>query len=168
MKLSPIQLLESNIEVLSIKRDFDGGDAPERSLTSSLDLQVYKNVEQVKDYWSPDEKLEPPELRNRTYEVTLGIRTPPQKNFEQYHFEIVVAGVIVCLPENFQNKSVSDMVNEYGLTLLYGIIREQFAATTSRMRGGTKMLPTLSFIGETDKPTKSQQLKPVVKSAKKK
>lgn len=168
MRLSPIQLLESNIEVLSIKRDFDGDDAPERSLTSSLDLQVYKNIEQVNDYWNKDEKLEPPELRNRTYEVTLGIRTPPQKNFEQYHFEIVVTGVIVCLPENFQHKSVADMAHEYGLTLLYGIIREQFAATTARMRGGTKMLPTLSFIGETDKTTKSELLEPAAKPAKQK
>ena len=168
MRLSPIQLLESNIEVVSVKRDFDGHDLPERSLTSSLDLQVYKDVQQISNYWGPDEKPEPPELRNRTYAVSLGIRTPPQKNYENFHFELVVTGVIVCLPESFANKSVHDMVHEYGLTLLYGIIREQFAATTSRMRGGTKMLPTLSFIGETDKVTKTELHKPAAEKLAKK
>lgn len=160
MRLSPIQLLESNLEVVSIKRDFDGHDLPERSLTSSLDLQVYKDVHQIFDYWGPEENPEPPELKNRTYAVSLGIRTPPQKNYEKFHFEFVVTGVIVCLRESFTSKSVHDMVHEYGLTLLYGIIREQFAATTSRMRGGTKMLPTLSFMGETDKISKSELSKP--------
>ncbi len=161
MKLSPIQLLESSLEVVSIKRDFNTSTSEGISLTSSVDFQVYKELRQELNYWEASDQVDPPDLRNRTYVVSLGIRTPPDKNYNQYNFEIVATGVVVCLPEKFENKSVEDMVFEYGLTLLYGMIREQFAATTSRMRSGTKVLPTLNFLGEKAPSPKNTQSKPV-------
>jgi hypothetical protein len=148
MKLSPIQLLESSFEIVSIKRDFESSAADDISLTDHLDLQVFRQLRHELNYWSEDDQVDPPELKNRTYAVSLGIRTPPEKNYKHYNFEMVVTGVFVCLQEKFETKTVQDMVFEYGLTLLYGMIREQFAATTSRMRGGTKVLPIVSFLGE--------------------
>jgi len=44
--------------------------------------------------------------------------------FEGYKFELIASGVFSCSIENFKSKSVQDMVFEYGLTLLYGMMRE--------------------------------------------
>ena len=44
------------------------------------------------------------------------------------------------------------MAYQYGLTLLYGVIRETFSSLTSKMEFGHCMLPTMSFLDETFEP----------------
>ena len=70
---------------------------------------------------------------------------------------MIASGVFSCSIENFKSKSVQDMVFEYGLTLLYGMMREQFANATSRMSKGLKLLPTMSFMGEMASLSKSTE-----------
>lgn len=146
MKLSPIQLLESSVEKIWVERV--RGDAGEQAheMLDTLDFQVFKEIKPLPEFW-----VQPPEpaaLKERTFMVTLGIRTPATKSFHGYGFELVVSGVLVSLREEYRSHSVQDMVLEYGLTLLYGIAREQFTATTARMSNGPCVLPTMSFIGE--------------------
>ena len=144
MRLSPIQLLESGIERIFVERVRD--DAKDQSMLVNLDFQVFKEIRAFPDFWN--EEPEPATLRDRTFRVTLGLRTPPEKHFQKYRFELVVSGVLMAMPESFRGRSVQDMVLEYGLTLLYGIAREQLAATSARMLNGTCTLPTMSFLGE--------------------
>ena len=150
MKLSPIQLLEAHFEKISIERADNLNSNTERDIAEKFNLQVFKEIKAFPEYWEHEHEI--PNLRERTYMVTLGLRTPDDAHFEGYKFEIVVSGAIACLPEEFKSKSVEDMVLEYGLALLYGMLREQFATTTARMSTGQKLLPTLSFLGETSTP----------------
>jgi len=146
MRLSPIQLLESSVERIFVEQV--KGDEVQESfdMTRTLDFQVFKEIQPFAGYWS--EAPDPADLQDRTYRVTLGLRTPPEKHFQEYRLELVVAGVLMAMPKSFKNRSVQDMVLEYGLTLLYGVAREQLAATTARMRNGCCTLPTMSFLGE--------------------
>jgi hypothetical protein len=146
MKLSPIQLLESSVEKILVERI--RGDAGEQAheMSDTLDFQVFKEIKPFPEFW-----VQPPEpalLKETTFVVTLGIRTPAGKSFHGYGFELVVSGVLASLQESYRSHGVQDMVFEYGLTLLYGIAREQFTATTARMSNGPCVLPTMSFIGE--------------------
>lgn len=144
MRLSPIQLLDSGIERIFVEtvRDAVG----EQAMGNTLDFQVFKEIRPCPEYWN--EEPDPASLKERTFRVTLGLRTPPEKHFQKYRFELVVSGVLMSMPESFSSRSVKDMVLEYGLTLLYGIVREQLIATTARMPNGASMLPTMSFLGE--------------------
>lgn len=144
MRLSPIQLLDSGLERVFVERVRDVADG--QAMVGSLDFQVFKEIQAYPDYWHEDP--EPASLKDRTFRVTLGLRTPPEKHFQKYRFELVVSGVLMAMPESFRDQSVQDMVLEYGLTLLYGIAREQLAATSARMLNGTCTLPTMSFLGE--------------------
>lgn len=146
MRLSPIQLLESSVERIFVEQV--KGDEVQESLdmTRTLDFQVFKEIQPFPGYWS--EAPDPADLQDRTYRVTLGLRTAPEKHFQEYRLELVVSGVLMAMPKSFKNHSVQDMVLEYGLTLLYGVAREQLTATTARMRNGFCTLPTMSFLGE--------------------
>jgi hypothetical protein len=146
MKLSPIQLLESSIEKILVERVRGDVSKEEGEMSNTLDFQVFKEIKPLPGFW--EQPPEPADLKERTFMVTLGIRTPATKSFHNYGFELVVSGVLVSLREEYRSHSVQDMVLEYGLTLLYGIAREQFTATTARMSNGPCVLPTMSFIGE--------------------
>lgn len=150
MKLSPIQLLEAHFEKVSLERADSLNSNSERDIAEKLNLQVFKEIKVFPEYWEHEHEI--PNLKERTYMVTLGLRTPDDGHFEGYKFEIIVSGAIACLPHEFKTKSVEDMVLEYGLALLYGMLREQFATTTARMSSGQKLLPTLSFLGEKSTP----------------
>jgi pyrroline-5-carboxylate reductase len=47
-----------------------------------------------------------------------------------------------------KDTSNDDIALQYGLTLLYGLIREQISNLTHRMMWGQAMLPTMSFLDE--------------------
>ena len=145
MKSSPIQLLESFPEkiLLTISDSYD--DKSTAGTFEKLDAQVFREIEDFPGFW----ETEPPVkgLEERTYNVTLGIRTPKGKSAGPYVFEFVISGVVVCVG-SVGDRNPRDLAFEYGLTILYGNIREQFAGLTARMRPGIRFLPTLSFIGE--------------------
>lgn len=153
MKLSPIQLLESSIEKILVERVRGDVSKEESEMSNTLDFQVFKEIKPLPEFW--EQPPEPADLKGRTFMVTLGIRTPAAKSFHSYGFELVVSGVLVSLREEYRSHSVQDMVLEYGLTLLYGIAREQFTATTARMSNGPCVLPTMSFIGEINSNSKT-------------
>jgi len=145
MKSSPIQLLESFPEkiFLTISDSYD--DKSTAGSFEKLDVQVFRDIEKFSDFW----EVEPPVkgLEDRTYKVILGIRTPKEKSAGPYVFEFVISGVVVCVGA-VGDRDPRDLAFEYGLTILYGNIREQFAGLTARMSPGIRFLPTLSFIGE--------------------
>jgi len=147
MKSSPIQLLESYTEKVLVERgNLDEVQKVDDSVFDRIDLQVFKKIEPFPDFW---EKTPPiPGLQNRTFRVTLGVRTPEDSKVGSYIFEFVVTGAIACMPENLGGRSAEDVAFEYGLAILYGMIREQFASISSRMLPGMRLLPTLSFMGE--------------------
>jgi hypothetical protein len=147
MKLSPIQLLESHPEKVWIERvSVDLGSAEDESTSGQVDIQFYKKMVPFSDFW----KIEPavPGLKDRTFHLTLGVRTPENLRAGTYVFEIVLTGVFACIPEKVGNRIPEDVVFEYGLTMLYGMVREQLVAISSRMQPGLQLLPTLSFMGE--------------------
>lgn len=145
MKSSPIQVLESFPEkiLLTIAESFD--EKTQSGSFEKLDMQVFRNIADFPDFWDEPPPVEG--LEKKTYKVTLGIRTPKDKSAGPYLFEFVTSGVVVCV-RDVGDKSSRDIAYEYGLTILYGNIREQIATLTSRMRPGIRFLPTLSFIGE--------------------
>lgn len=147
MKLSPIQLLESFPEKVWVERNKSEG-APEdgESVFDRIDLQVFKRIEPFPDFWEDAPPV--PGLKDRTFRLTLGVRTPEETKVGAYVFEFVVTGAIACIPETLGGRNPEDVAFEYGLAILYGMIREQFASISSRMQPGIRLLPTLSFMGE--------------------
>lgn len=146
MKLSPIQLLQSSIQRITVSSDDHETPELNQPMLSTLDFQVFKEIVPHQLFW--DDEPDAGSIKDRTYKVTLGIRTPEDQSFHQYRFEIVLTGVVVSMQESFPQHSVEDMVLEYGLTLLFGIAREQLATTTARMSHGSCLLPTMNFMGE--------------------
>ena len=156
MKFSPIQLHESHFEKTLVEC-IDRQSNPTQLTTShEFSVEVFKNIIKLSSgYWDTDPPL--PGLDERTYAVNLGLRTKENGEFESYKFEFIATGIFSCSIENFKLKSVQDMVFEYGLSLLYGMMREQFSNTTSRMTNGLKLLPIMSFMGEMDSISKSMR-----------
>lgn len=146
MKLSPIQLLQSSIQRITVSSVDDKKPELSQPMLSTLDFQVLKEIQLNQQYW--DDEPDAGSIKDRTYKVTLGIRTPEDRSFHQYHFEIILTGIVVSMQESFPQHAVEDMVFEYGLTLLFGIAREQLATTTARMTNGACLLPTMNFMGE--------------------
>jgi preprotein translocase subunit SecB len=155
MKFSPIQLHESHFEKILIECADQQSNSAQLTLPPDFAVEIFKYIKLSPSYWG----IEPPVpgLNERTYAITLGLRTMEEGKFEGYKFELIASGVFSCSIENFKSKSVQDMVFEYGLTLLYGMMREQFANATSRMSKGLKLLPTMSFMGEMASLSKSTE-----------
>jgi hypothetical protein len=147
MKSSPIQLLESFPEKVWVERNkLEYALKNGESVFDRIDLQILKSIEAFPDYWEDTPPVSG--LKDRTFRVTLGVRTPENTKVGAYVFEFVVTGTIACIPDNLGVRSPEDISFEYGLAILYGMIREQFASITSRMQPGIRLLPTVSFIGE--------------------
>lgn len=150
MKVSPIQLLESDLHKISIEvnESFDE-DEGEDAQFQEIVLQTFKRVDAFPDYW---ETRAPPvaSMKERTYRLSLGVRTPPDSDTGPYRFEIVFNAVVACLPERINNLDPSQAAREYGLTMVYGMIREQLVSCTARMAHGIRLLPSVSFIGDSD------------------
>lgn len=153
MKKSPLQLLQTTLLKLSIEPVVDGRFTDRRPSNpyeyDHVVLETSKNCSKFQRYW--DSIPVPVEgIQEKTYYVQLGIRTPlGTDNVGPYKFEIVYGGVIAVLPDRRMNEiSDDDLALQYGLTLLYGVVREQLGALTYRMSWGQAMLPTMTFMDE--------------------
>lgn len=154
MKSSPIQILESFPEKILLTTRDDAEDSVPGSF-EKLDLQVFRRIVECPEFWESSPPVEG--LESRTFKVTLGIRTPKDKPAGPYLFEFVSSGIVACV-QNISDKSPKELAYEYGLTILYGNMREQIATMTARMNPGIRFLPTLSFIGE--KPQEPEPARP--------
>ncbi|WP_374317204.1 hypothetical protein [Aquabacterium sp.] len=139
---------------VELNKNIDQSSADESQL-DKVELQFRKRLEPFPEFWDGDEPFEG--ARDRTFKVTLGVRTPESTDVGAYVFEIVITGAFACVAEKVGAHSPEDAAYEYGLTMLYGMVREQFAAITSRMLPGIRMLPTLSFIGEREHELKAKE-----------
>lgn len=153
MKKSPIQLLQTSLLKLSIEPVTEARYEKRRPSNpfeyEQIALETSKACNKLPEYWK---EIPPPieGLVDRTYYVQLGLRTPNDTTeVGPYRFEIVLSGVIAVLPSRKELKvSDDDMALQYGLTLLYGVIREQLSTLTYKMMWGQVMLPTMNFMDE--------------------
>lgn len=149
MKRSPIQLLETTLDKVSVavNNDYDIDGADSKSF-EKVTLEFHQACELASDYWGDSE---PPDgMRERTFRVQLGVRTSPEDAAKApYAFELICSGIVACLqPKVSSSLSAKDGALEYGQALLYGVIRENLLSLTSRMQHGARMLPTISFMGD--------------------
>ena len=153
MKKSPLQLLQTSLQKLSIEPVTDPRFEKRRPSNpfeyEQIVLETSKMCSKIPEYWR---EIHPPieGLVDRTYYVQLGLRTPNDSNeVGPYKFEIVLSGVVAVLPGRKELEvSDDDMALQYGLTLLYGVIREQLSTLTYKMMWGQVMLPTMNFMSE--------------------
>jgi len=153
MKRSPIQLLQSTLLKISLEPvtadRFDQRFGPSPFEYEKVVFETAKSCSKFPEYWT---EIKPPVdgLVERTYYVQLGVRTPLDgEDIGPYRFEVVCSGVVVVMPgRKMVNSSDDDIALQYGLTMLYGAIREQISTLTSKMTHGQAMLPTLTFLDE--------------------
>lgn len=153
MKKSPIQLLQTSLLKLSIEPVSEARYEKRRPSNpfeyEQIVLETARACNKLPEYWK---EIPPPieGLVDRTYYVQLGLRTPNDTiDVGPYRFEIVLSGVIAVLPSRKELKVPDDdMALQYGLTLLYGVIREQLSTLTYKMMWGQVMLPTMNFMDE--------------------
>lgn len=153
MKKSPLQLLQTSLLKLSIEPVNEPRFEKRRPSNpfeyEQIVLETSKTCSKLPEYWK---EISPPieGLVDRTYYVQLGLRTPSDSSeVGPYRFEIVLSGVVAVLPGRKELKvSDDDMALQYGLTLLYGVIREQLSTLTYKMMWGQVMLPTMNFMSE--------------------
>lgn len=151
MKVSPVQLLQSTIEKLSIEaNDAYNGEDP-KSLGEDLELQVKEICEPFAEFWT--DQAPPREgVEERTFMVRLAIRTDPDvTEVGPYAFELVFSGVVACMPPKANQFTPMQAARQFGFAMIYGAMREQFLTVTSRMPHGPRLLPTVSFM-EPDAP----------------
>ena len=104
---------------------------------------------QAPDFWNDQIGEFPPDIRDRTFMVELGLRNDPNnENRHPYSFELVFSGVACCIPKRVGTSSAEKLIYQYSLAILFGAMREQFLSITSRMRHGGRLLPTASFLDE--------------------
>lgn len=151
MNLSPFQLLHSRLMKISVEyssvkhKTNDENAAPSR-------IEEFE-IEQIAQIKLRDQKVsegsKEPSATERSYIVLLGMRTTDGTlRHIPYTFEVVVSGVISAQPIDGKSETeLNDLAAQYGYSLLYGQIRETIANLTSRMRWGTFVMPTLSFMG---------------------
>lgn len=146
MKSSPVQLLQSTIEKVSVEANLEF-NAEEAPFGEDVELQVREVCEPFPQFWDSQGQKPPiEEFPERTFLVRLAIRSNPEKSSNiPYPFELIFSGVVASVP-SFVQMSPSDSARQYGLAMLYGAMREQFLTMTSRMPHGARLLPTVSFM----------------------
>lgn len=150
MKASPVQLLQSTIDKISVEvnESFDPTSGT-TSLREDIVLQVKEEFGTFAEYWDSETPLPDPGIKSRTFLVTLGIRTDPsEKTDAPYRFEIVCTGIVACMVEKVHTLQPDEAARQYGLAMIYGTMREQLLGVTSRMAHGPRLLPTVSFMEE--------------------
>ncbi len=163
MKPSPVQLLQSTIDKISVESndEFDGGGEGV-SLREDILLQVKEGFQGFSEYWGKENPVPLVGLENRTYLVSLGIRTDPEdRRLAPYSFELAVSGIVACMPEMVHELRPEEAARQYGLAMIYGAMREQLLTLTSRMIHGPRLLPTVSFMEATKPPVPSEHAQPV-------
>lgn len=156
MKASPIQLLSSTLDRVKVEANDDYDESgPSRS--DDIVLESFKQWEACPEYWL-DEDVGVPGVEERTYRITLGVRTPAGDLTGPYAFDIICTGVVACFPEGVGNLNPEEAAHQYGCTILFGMIREQLLALTARMPYGLRLLPTVSFLADAPPARKQQGL----------
>lgn len=153
MKRSQIQLLQSSLLKLAIEpvqdERFQGRTPSNPFEYEKVVLETARGCSRFPEYW---EETAPPleGLEEKTYLVQLGLRTPNDtQDVGPYRFEVVYSGVIALMPNRKAGTtSDDDLAVQFGLTLLYGVIREQLSALTYKMTWGQVLLPTMNFLDE--------------------
>jgi hypothetical protein len=153
MKRSKIQLLQTTLLKILVEPALENGERI-RSQTGpfvydKVILETAKSCEHYSEFW---EGSTPPVegLAEKTYLVQLGLRTPQDaRDVGPYRFEVVTSGVIAVLPDRKQGTvGDDDLAMQYGLTLLFGTVREQLSTITYKMPWGQVLLPTMTFLDE--------------------
>ncbi len=160
MRKSKIQLLQTTLHKLFIEPVGDSKYENRRPSNpfeyEKIILETHRDCSKYSGYWSV---LTPPieSIRESTYHVQLGLRTATDtEDVGPYRFEVLCSAVIVVLPDRGEGTiSEEDLALQYGLTLLYGVIREQISTLTYKMVWGQVMLPTMTFLDEKKQPTDS-------------
>lgn len=146
MKESKIQLLSLDLERVTFKKNpryQKGSSQSEDDSVQNFALQSAKAITKSPEFWDDDDKVDP-EAKEHTYTVRLGIRTPLRESTAYpYQFEVIFSGVVV----NFDHTDgdSDQLATKYGLALLYGAVRDQIIALSSKMKHGRLLLPTMSF-----------------------
>lgn len=149
MKTSPIQLLDAVFEEISIEANSGHEPRIGGQISDDIRFETISACEPLPDFWNgKDVPIEG--VQDRTYVINLAIRTSAEgRDIYPYVFQIKCAGVVACIKEKVSNNlSARDAALEYGLSLLYGMVRDQVLQCTSRMSRSTWMLPTVSFMGD--------------------
>ena len=166
MRRSKIQLLQTSLLKISIEPVADSkyeDRVPSNPFEyEKVVLETSRSYLKLNEYWNG---VKPPNesIRDSTYQVRLGLRTPTDlEEIGPYRFEVVYSAVISILPDRAKGEiSEEDLALQYGLTLLYGVIREQISTLTCKMVWGQVMLPTMTFLDEKTQPAETTSALPV-------
>jgi len=145
MKLSPVQLLETYPLKVSIEYN-PLAPSDDMLAITQLDIEHMSNVELLGSDTGESGVV-------NTYNLMLGLRSSEaSRGIMPYSFEIVVqAKISINVAACKGDVEIDDLATKNGLTMMYGQIRELLLSSTSRMRRGAFMLPTMSFMDATFK-----------------
>lgn len=145
MKTSPIQVVESFIEKFHVEINADFEESG--NLQDVIKLDSFQQCRPAADFWKTNAPVFEG-VESRTFTVRLGVRTTgadaAQK--EPYQFEMICSAVVVCIPVMVSELTPEIAARQYGLTLLFGVMREQLLTVTGRMPYGQRLLPVVSFM----------------------
>lgn len=158
MNRSPIQLLETSLLKLAVEPVQDErfkNRVPSNPFEyEKITLETARACTKFPEYW--EDSVPPHEgIVEKTYYVQLGLRTPVNgEEVGPYKFEVVCSGIIGLMPNRTPGTvSDDDLAVQFGLTLLYGVIREHLSNLTYKMTWGQVLLPTMTFLDESfDRP----------------
>ena len=157
MKLSPVQLVESNPIKLLVEQNakyspIDDGE--------EYDMQLghFCRISRMPATLRDDSNAE---IGDHNYYVVLGIRSKSENVNCPYKFELITAGRFQLDAEKFDSENgIDDAAAKYGFTMLFGQIRESLLSMTSRMKKGPLLLPTMSFMDTTYEGTEFSSKRP--------
>ena len=143
MKLSPVQLIDTFPVKILVEYNpiAPSDDVLEKT---QLDIEHMSDVEVLTINAKDGGTL-------NTYSLMLGLRSgDASRGIMPYSFEIIVRATItidstLCKADT----NINDLATKNGLTMLYGQVRELLLSSTSRMKRGAFMLPTMSFMDAT-------------------
>ena len=166
MKKSKIQLLQTTLHKLFLE-PVDDSKYENRTPSNPFEyekiiLETHKACSKYSEYW--DALTTPIEnIKESTYHVQLGLRTASTtEEVGPYRFEVLYSAVVTILPGRGEGTlSEEDLALQYGLTLLYGVIREQISTLTYKMIWGQVMLPTMTFLDEKTIPAQTPVALPI-------
>lgn len=149
-KLSPVQLLECQPIKMSVElsdqSDARAGSAPD---AHDIGLEFYKHIVKFSDTDLDDSDAF---AKGHTYQVSLGVRSALGRPYGGLKFELIYSGRFACTQRYADNAhrthTPEQMAYQYGLSILYGAVRESFATMASRMGHPRLCLPLLNFMGE--------------------
>jgi preprotein translocase subunit SecB len=159
MKPSPIQLLDSVFEEISIEVNPSHAPKAGGPVLNDIHFEISSGCEPLPDFWAGRD-VPMPGIDARTFVVNLAIRTAADQNGNYpYTFRVRCAGVVACIREQVSaNLSAEAAAQEYGLSLLYGMVRDLVLQCTARMAHSSWMLPTVSFMGDSKREAKQREL----------